>query len=259
MSFKTILTDAINEMAKKGFIFSNESQFQFNLAWQLQQKGFDVLFEVLAAPVKDFANFSSYKGPKAYIDLVVKNKNNDYFAIELKYKVPQKNLEYKTNLGKMHTFSQGAPDEGAFLFWKDVERLELLGTDKLVLNFNPTINIKNKYAILLTNDKKYWEGNDKSLCKEFFPKDHKLFEHSLCWHVLLDPNTNQRVSGRSKRDEKITHKITNLADAQTHCYLNGKKKPIEPIFIKQQHYCEWNPYPCAVGKQPEFKYLILEI
>lgn len=260
MSFSEVLKESINSLAENGFIFSNESQFQFNLAWELQKKGYEVFFEVLASENDSFESFSSGKCKKSYIDLVVKGKDGNLFAIELKYKTPQKNYEYNTKRGKSYTFSQGAPDLGAFLFWEDVKRLEGLGTSNLVLNFNNDIKITKKYAILLTNDKNYWTESPKSLCKEFFPYKDKTASDRLCWHILIDKQSRERISGKSKRNESIEeYRICDLEDAKRYSYLNNKYKCVEPIIIKGNYTCKWFDYPCPTECLPSFRYLILEI
>ena len=61
MNFTTqTLKDALNELANAGKVFSNESQFQFDLAWQLKEMGFEVELEVLSAncSLADFINLS---------------------------------------------------------------------------------------------------------------------------------------------------------------------------------------------------------
>lgn len=258
MDFHNVLIQTIESLARKGFVFSNESQFQFNLAWELQSRGYQVMFEVLASPCAQFEDFSASTAKKAYIDLVVMGNNGECYAIELKYKTPQRNHTYHTELGVFHTFSQGAPDLGAFLFWKDVERLELLGTEDLVLNFRRDIPITRKYAILLTNDHIYWDGSNNSLCREFFPTEGKEVRSPLCWHILLDADTRARVSGRQTRN--ITDfRVETDADAQTYCLLNDKRKPVDPILIRNAYKCQWQPYPCEVGDSPIFRFLILEI
>ena len=124
---KDILKLAIDELAAEGKIFSNERQFQLELAIKLQHKGFDdVELEVVSSDKSfiEFQKLSKEDREKLYTDIIIKQENDKYIAIELKYKTPQKFYIYKTTKGTTITFPQGASDLGAFLFWKDVERLE---------------------------------------------------------------------------------------------------------------------------------------
>ena len=45
---KNTLETSIKNLASKGKIYSNESQFQFDLAWELRKQGFDVELEMLS-------------------------------------------------------------------------------------------------------------------------------------------------------------------------------------------------------------------
>ena len=92
---KQILIDIIESFADKKIIFSNEEQLQFQMAIELSKNGYDVSLEVL----------SMENNEKMYTDIVVKNKDNTYTAIELKYKL-QDNDIIKINTNKTSTPSR---------------------------------------------------------------------------------------------------------------------------------------------------------
>ena len=122
------------------------------------------------SPIK-FAGLSKEKSKKYYTDIVVKDEDGGYIAIELKYKTPDvgRLLRYECS-GKNHYLAaQGAENINSYFFWKDVERLENMA-DGMPLNFDESKKVKKGYAVLLTNDSFYWAGNKrgKSLAKEFF-------------------------------------------------------------------------------------------
>lgn len=176
MSFtKKVLQTAIKNLAKEGKIFSNESQFQLDLAWELKKQGFHVELEVLTANVdlSQFASLSKEKREKYYTDIIVKDEGG-YIAIELKYKTPRtgKLMRYKCNNENYYLAAQGAENIDSYLYWKDVERLEKMVRKGIPLNFDRSKMVKKGYAVLLTNDTFYWDGNKRgvSLAQEFFLK-----------------------------------------------------------------------------------------
>ena len=146
MSFtKQKLQAAIQNLAKDGKIFSNESQFQLDLAWELKKQGFHVELEVLTANVdlSQFASLPKEKREKYYIDIVVKDEDG-YIAIELKYKTPRtgKLMRYKCNNENHYLAAQGAENIDSYLYWKDVERLEKMMIKGIPLNFDKRKMIK---------------------------------------------------------------------------------------------------------------------
>ena len=201
MSFtKGTLETAINNLAKDGKIFSNESQFQFELAWELKKMGFDVELEVLSADcsIGGFVGLSKEETKKQYTDIIVKD-DEGYKAIELKYKTKdlQKGVYIYTNhAGEHYVFSQGALNEGAYLFWKDVQRLEKLVAGIVPLNFDKDKKVSKGYVILMTNDCGYWKsrapwsGYPSSLSKEFFPYDGYRPISPLCKWIYVDASGN---------------------------------------------------------------------
>lgn len=276
MNFTTqTLKDALNELANAGKVFSNESQFQFDLAWQLKEMGFEVELEVLSAncSLADFINLSKEERMKYYTDIIVKDDENNYIAIELKYKTPGiKGIMCYTAVSgeKYYVAPQGAENISAYLYWKDVERLEHLIGGKIPLNFDDSKKVGKGYAVLLTNDEKYWGSNisQVSLAKEFLPlyENKVVRNESLCWWVKYNKITNKVLDGRQKSSAMGYKRIETEDDAKSLC----KKKIREhyPIKISGTYKCTWLPYGkfnCSISGNnkkiyaDEFKYLILEI
>ena len=158
--FKKILDEVFDNMAKDERFFSNESQLQYELALRL--KDYDLVkgveLEVLSSTLS-FDDFKKDTDKKFYTDIVVDLGNNEYIAIELKFKTPEydeKIKQHQTKSGKVfYTFAQGAEDEGSVLFWRDVERLEKFGSVKggVLLNFDEKKKVVKKFAILTTDIK----------------------------------------------------------------------------------------------------------
>lgn len=160
--------------------FSNEAQFQFELAWQIRKKletenvslekneRVVVLEEMLNEDVKE------------YTDIVIYLNNEEIIPIELKFK----------------TEKQSAVDCGCYDFCKDISRIEKLIGDK-------NTNINKGYAIIMTNYSLYWKGPRKgSLYEEFTIKDETIIscgEHK--WGHNDDVDVNKKTGGRADKIE----------------------------------------------------------
>lgn len=281
MSFnKVILQQAIDNLATTGKVYSNESQFQFDLAWELCKLGFRVELEVLSCnkPITDFVKFKKDEKQKYYTDIIVKDEDGSYVAIELKYKTVEENIEYTTQSGKWIAFSQGAENQGAYYFWKDVQRLEYLvnKNNKVPLNFDDSKRVSRGYAVLLTNSSKYWYYNSSSTAREFFPAIGQTFASSLCWYIKYDTTNNARVGGKKQTGNNIIEiKLTDASEVKK--YKTDKEKTEERLPIKLTgSYTigsnDWKKYDCGItarsvisgsannnSKNDEFKYLIVEV
>ena len=279
MSFnKVILQQAIDNLAATGKVYSNESQFQFDLAWELHKSGFCVELEVLSCNrlITDFVKLKKDEKQKYYTDIMVKDEDGSYVAIELKYKTVEENIEYTTQSGKWIAFSQGAENQGAYYFWKDVQRLEDLVNNRVPLNFDDSKRVSRGYAVLLTNSSKYWYYNSSSTAREFFPAIGRTFANSLCWYIKYDTANNARVDGKRKTDGNIIE--IKLSDAEkVEKYKTAKEKTADRLPIKLTgSYTignnDWIKYDCGImassvisgsanknSKNDEFKYLIIEV
>lgn len=266
---KNTLENAINKLAEGGKIFSNERQFQLELAMQLQRMNFEVEMEVVSSDkgYEAFKTLHKEEREKLYTDIVVKQPNGKYIAIELKYKTPQKHYMYKNNNGNSITFAQGASDLGSVLFWEDIRRIESFADSTIRLNFDDNKIVEKGYAILLTNEKDYWEGKkcSDSLCKEFFPVDKQTKSGDLHWYVKVDKESNKRVSGRTKKEKCNIVQVTEENADEYKDYVNKDKivtKDVSPIKLKGSYKCVWNKYNVEIFNKeevPEFRYLLLEV
>ena len=274
---KEILKKAIDELAAEGKIFSNERQFQLELAMELQNKDFEVELEVVSSDKSfdDFKKLSKEDRDKLYTDIIIKQENNKYVAIELKYKTPQTYHQYETSRGKTITFPQGAPDLGAFFFWKDVERLENFRNIKL--NFDNEKKVEKGFAVLLTNQEDYWLGKEDSLCRNFFPVGIK--KGSLNWYVKIDKITKERVNGKTAKSRCDIIEVEEDKIPQYNSYKDeeGKEniKEIIPVKLQGEYYCcdgknnigwfdynaKYNITNLSTDKPipPKFRYLLLEV
>ena len=155
-------------------VFQSEAQFQFNLAWRLQELyDCEAKLEDLTVVVTRKNKSDKEFMQKVYTDVVLV-KDDYYVAIELKYKTAT--LKHKDIL----LFNHGASDLGRYDFLWDVNRLELL--------VDP--------AILLTNEKGYWKKSyndeketiDKQFC--IGEADGCLYGKTLDWKKKNGEYTN---------------------------------------------------------------------
>lgn len=204
--------------------FHSEAQFQFELAWRLQES-YDCKanLEDLTVLVKGDKKKGGDKDKiiqKMYTDIVLEN-NNYRVAIELKYKTAS--FECHSNGQEIHLFRHGAADLGRFDYLMDVNRLELLVYSEKAMNELELLNkfftvkeieVKKKcnkaFAVLLTNESAYWEKSHKTtnLGKNIdVTMDYqfrigancrcgcgRLYSKKLCWYN----SCNKDASGSKK-------------------------------------------------------------
>lgn len=236
-----LLEDIIKKFATAGKIFSKEAQFQFDLAWEIQQRNneYDIVLEYLCET----------EDGKQYIDIVVfsKGEKNKCWPIELKYKTRDKKITYKVGKTTSITYNQGAPDNGSYDYIKDISRIENIEKN---LNYNgEEYCVECGYAIIMTNDWHYYEElpkkgeNDKF--KFWYWKNFSLAQNELKGDIKwIDP-----LSGEEQ--DKGTHTTKDREDS---------------INLKNTYSLNWEEYDIKIytyepnlRKKPDLKYLITEI
>lgn len=215
---KQWLIDCMREMGNQNILFQNECQFQFALAWAIQNS-FSKKYTI---SLEDFTfSNESNKLERWYTDIiVVDNETEDCIAIELKYKTS----EIQTN-GKSILLEQGAQGFGGFDFLWDVNRNEMLifeqkklNSEQLVINasnstrsvpidfdaskcvFKRSGKVKLAYSIMLTNCKKYWEDTGRDCqYKDYKITDNKTISNSDLLQWKLE---NGKIKSDDIRDKE---------------------------------------------------------
>ncbi|MBR0169330.1 MAG: hypothetical protein IJQ14_00630 [Bacteroidales bacterium] len=220
-------------------VFQSEAQFQFNLAWRLQELyDCEAKLEDLTVVVTRKNKSDKDLMQKVYTDIVL--LKDDYsVAIELKYKTAT--LNHKDIL----LFKHGATDLGRYDFWWDVNRLELLvtPTKKAPKNLNAKSEETNVYrhctkgfAILLTNENDYWK---KSYRKDTIDKQFCISEADGC---LLSKTLDwKKVNGEYTKTIKNTSRAHSIVLNEAYSY-------------HWESYCE-----LPTEKNNIFKYLMIEV
>lgn len=228
----------INGFAKDGKVFSNEQDFQFELALALKNEAEteEVKLEAVSfekslgsLTVQDDGSLKVDKTKREYTDLIVKTKDGLYYAIELKFKGADKPYLYNSRaFGNVAVLKHGAEYFNAYRFLNDVSRLERIN-GRLFAN---NIIIEKGYAILLTNNSKYKES---------------AFEGSEIWvnySLINDRTVGQGLLRIRNSEEK---------------YLS-----FEPLNLNGNYTFKWNTYeldPQTMlnDKTPGFSFLVVEV
>lgn len=184
------LISVINGFAKDGKVFSNEQDFQFELALALKNEAEteEVKLEAVSfekslgsLTVQDDGSLKVDKTKREYTDLIFKTKDGLYYAIELKFKGADKPYLYNSRaFGNVAVLRHGAANINSYLFLKDIVRLEKINSRL----FPRDIKISKGFAIMLTNKKTYWKsGFLNSMWREFSVKEGRsIYNSTLSLH-----------------------------------------------------------------------------
>ena len=175
---------------------------------------------------------------KEYTDIVVKDKNGQYTAIELKYATPSKVCYYDMKPNPVITVQQGGYTYRRYWYINDIMRLENINNKFGKLGQN---QITNSFAIMLSNDSSYYNKDPRKIWKNYSIKD------GSCLGGLLMFDINGKGQDKYKTG-KQTFSAINLKGQYN---LKWEKYELDWYQSGQNKY---NKKTC-----PEFKYLIVEI
>lgn len=211
------LKKIIQSLANNGKIFSNEKQFQIELAWAIlhQLPDCEVYLESMIR-----------LGIKEYTDIVVA-LNGKYYPIELKYRLADRSVVYTVGEESYYTNKQGATDEGTLYYVKDIERLERLKTEAFQGN-----TFGQGYAIMISNNPLFWKKDeDPSKDEMRFQKGHSLIDKK-CIPALY------QYSAKEEKKKKI--KLRKPYKIEWHDFYNSHEgweylSPDRKIKIVEEH------------------------
>lgn len=237
------LSDIMSEFGKGGTIFQSEAQFQFELAWKLQEKiQCKANLEVLTlVQEKENSSDKDNKKQKIYTDIVLE-ENGYSIAIELKYKT----AELEADNPYAYLLNHGAADLGRYDYLWDVNRLEVLlnSMDK------KTKHCDKGFAILLTNDKHYWE-------KKWEP------EPTINKKITIDNQFKIGIQDPTNKTGKLFGKVLEWRrnpDGQYTTAIQNDKARSRVIELNHIYQYEWKEY-CNLeipNKNGEFRFVIIE-
>jgi hypothetical protein len=147
---REVLIDHINKfLTNNSDWFLSEAEIQIKLAQYLYcSKYYDNIFvEYCIESHKSRVN-PWFKNKKNYIDIVVR-KGKNYIPIEIKFRTSKQKLERQVfgSSQKYELAEQKAHNEGCYIFWKDVKRIELL-KERYCLKYSGVV-------LFITNDVRY--------------------------------------------------------------------------------------------------------
>ena len=164
MITKTDIQKILADLAKNSTEpYLSEAQFQFDLAWALQNKAGN--YKIKKILLECTALMCCNK--RFEYDIIVLFEDDTFIAIELKYKTSE------ADINSVRLIQQAGQPGTKYDYLWDVRRIELLKTyysgGVIVSNeYHRNSKILNAatclggYAIFLTNDGSYYNGNEKS-------------------------------------------------------------------------------------------------
>ena len=219
-------------------LFYNEAQFQFALAWAIQEQ-YDC--EPLLEPLSRVVAKKPKGIKREYTDIVLVEKDGPCIAIELKYKTAGLEINNGTSLTQ-----QGAPDLAVYDFYHDIDRIQnLTGLAENEEGAKLFFQCDRGYAVFLTNDSTYWtESKSKDACI------HRDF--------LIAPSESEGIV----RITDVVHDW-NPKKGET-----DKPKTVKgtfrerPISIKKELTSRWEELytlSSSTAGNPRFRFLVMEI
>ena len=240
------LTDILISFGNENTIFHSEAQFQFELAWILQKQcKCKVKLEELSVLIskKKENEKSDEQIQKLYTDIMLEDESGYRIAIELKYKT----ASFGSANSDIFLLNHGAVDLGRYDFLWDVNRVELL-LDQNISSFSNESDTKltirkpcNKgFAILLTNEKKYWEG---------VPNHGK---------TTIDNQFKIGIQNKNNTGHLLQNKLDWRRDNNEYTSAIKGTFRAQPINLNKTYTYEWKDY-CNLEKQNGiFKFIIIE-
>ena len=172
--------NVINQLSKKRPIFHSEADFQYSLAW--------IINEIYPSVEIRLEKRALLDNREVYFDILVSEKDRTAI-IEVKYKT--KDVRIKIGDEEFKLKNQGAQDQARYDFIKDILRLE-----RALEVYPKSVG----FAIFLTNDSSYWstpKQDTDSIDKDFRIHNGRMLSGLLSWKEEASEGT------RSKRDKSI--------------------------------------------------------
>lgn len=158
-------------------VFHSEADFQFALARQIEMLMPDCGLR-LERPF-------SLDGPNRYLDLWLRTPG---IAIELKYRTRRLSFPHKGESFALKGHS--ARDHGRYDFIADIRRIEHIAAERRMANGD---QFSQGYAVLLTNDQRYWKPGRKGTFDEAF-RIHKgrTLTGTMAWAEEASEGTTKK-------------------------------------------------------------------
>ena len=193
MTIKDLHT-AMSNLATKRVAFWSEADFQFALAWELQQ----------LLPEANIYSERYFSPLNYYVDVWIEESGNIY-PIELKYKTAKATIVH--NGTKYVLKNHSATDFGCYDYLKDIHRIENLAMQ--------IPKFKRGYAIMLTNDSAYYDNTNRLSAYDNF----KIYHTAIRCGMLTWGQTQKGSTLVSGNRRNFT--LNNSYTMKWHPFNNG--------------------------------------
>lgn len=224
---KDVIKDVLNNLSQERPIFCSEADFQLELCRYIRNylvtnniKEFKILPEYYYCPNNE---------SPMYIDILV-IVDKKWYPFELKYKTKGNSdtnvlLKYEDKECEFILKNHGAHDNNCYKYLYDIFRIEKIRKDN-------NINFGEGYAIMLSNDSKYWEGPKNEICyyRDFVIKDNKTIpdKEDLKWDEKASIGTIKGCEMPLKFDDKYEMKWKEYgSELSKDEFKNAKMRNIE--------------------------------
>lgn len=199
----------LSSLSKRRPIFVSEADFQLELAWEIKLRYPDVVIRLEYTPVFD---------KNMHLDILAV-RDNAWIPLELKYKTKgcEKVMNGETFILKNH----GAHDMNRYLFWKDVGRIERVKRE--------TDHFLEGYAIMLTNEKLYWESGADGISKDF------TLRQGVEKHGLLQWAGQAKTASQKQVKDPIMLEGHYLEDWQDYSRLDNTNTGMFKVLVNRIH------------------------
>lgn len=167
-------------LARTRPVFYSEADFQFALAWHIQEQMPNCSVRLEYRPCEDQAT---------YLDIWIPTLGT---AIELKYKTRQLSVSLPPDAELFSLRDHSAMDLARYDFLADVQRLE-----RVVRERGP---VRQGFAVFLTNDRRYWsipEGETAADDAAFRLHESRQLSGTLMWAH------RQRLTAKRDRQQPV--------------------------------------------------------
>lgn len=193
----------LEELKEKRPVFCSEADFQFELAGTIRDYLKEKNYKNVQVLLEYYQLYESISHP-IYIDILI-IIDGYWYPIELKYKTKgnsNKNitLKYSDAGYEFGLKNHLAQNINCYKYLYDIKRIEEV--KKNVPMF------KKGYAIMLTNDGRYWEGpqTDDCIYSDFYIKENTVIpgNKELKWKENTSENIKKECGKKIRFDKKYT-------------------------------------------------------
>ena len=243
-NMKKVIQQVLEKLGLDRKVFYSEDDFKHSVAFGIHDKfdkknaDLDIRLEVPKNVEFQFRNGSTLE-KEIYLDILLTCKEC-MWPIELKYKTKKSKLSVDREVYNLKNHS--ARDVSRYNFRKDIYRIEKLKKHPI---------FKNGYAIILTNDSKYWEDDTDEINMDGnYRISDKIFKNDSGW-LYIDSEYFRNLYYFDKNDGLYRSKKT---DKKHWTYSKENNYDLQ---LSVEYKAEWKDF--SLISDSLFRYLLVEI